>query len=168
LLVDASTEKGDPGRAVSLYEQAWQEGVPIAAFKLGHLFEYGVQSADAAAGVFNTDAAKAWSWYQKGVDAGEPNAVARFAERDERNALAQTDPLKRNAQLLQAFALYAAAAERAREEDWPDGAWKGWRYRRATLARLLAQQGMMQQVADAYGATLDKPRARAAGIIAAD
>jgi WD40 repeat protein len=154
-LVDASTAKGDPGRAVSLYEQARADGVRIAAFKLGHLFEHGVQSADAA-GVFNADTSKAWSWYQKGADAGEPNTLARFAERDESNALAQTDALKRNAQLLQAFALYAAAAERAREEDWPDGAWKAWRYRRATLARLLAQEGMMQQVANAYAAMLEK------------
>jgi hypothetical protein len=134
--------------------------VRIAAFKLGHLFEYGVQSADAAAAVLNADTPKAWSWYQKGADAGEPNALARFAEREERNALALTDPLKRNAQLLHAFTLYAAAAERAREEDWPDGAWKDWRYRRATLARLLANAGMMQQVADAYSAMLDQGASR--------
>ena len=31
--------------------------------------------------------------------------------------------------------------------DYP----RHWRYRRATLARLLAREGMMQQVADAYG-----------------
>ncbi len=155
-LVDASTGNGDPGRAVSLYERAWVDGVRIAAFKLGHLFEYGVHPADAAAGVINADTPKAWSWYQKGVDAGEPNALARFAEREEKNELAQTDPLKRNAQLLQAFALYAAAAQRAREEDWPDGAWQNWRYRRATLARLLANAGVMQQVADVYAAMLDR------------
>jgi TPR repeat protein len=123
-----------------------------------------VQSADAA-GVFNADTSKAWSWYQKGADAGEPNTLARFAERDERNALVQTDALKRNAQLLQAFALYAAAAERAREEDWPDGAWKGWRYRRATLARLLAREGMMQQVADAYAAMLEKAAPRSPSLL---
>jgi WD40 repeat protein/serine/threonine protein kinase len=159
LLLVASTGMGDPGRAVALYEQAWADGVRIAAFRLGHLFEYGVQSANVAR-VLNADTPKAWSWYQKGADADEPNALARFAERDETNALAQTDPLKRNGQLLQAFTLYAAAAERAREEDWPDGAWKDWRYRRATLARVLANAGMMQQVADAYAAVLDKGTAR--------
>ena len=155
-LIDASAAKRDLGRAIALYEQAWADGVRIAAFKLGHVFEYGAQPADTAAGAFNADTAKAWSWYQKGADAGEPNALARFAERDEGNALVQTDPLQRNELLLRAFTRYAAAAERAREEDWPDGAWKNWRYRRATLARLLAQQGMMQQVADAYAAMLDK------------
>jgi TPR repeat protein len=159
LLLVASTGMGDPGRAVALYEQAWADGVRIAAFRLGHLFEYGVQSANVAR-VLNADTPKAWSWYQKGADADEPNALARFAERDETNGLAQTDPLKRNGQLLQAFTLYAAAAERAREEDWPDGAWKDWRYRRATLARVLANAGMMQQVADAYAAVLDKGTAR--------
>ena len=45
---------------------------------------------------------------------------------------------------------YAAAAERARIEDWPDEAYKNWRYQRASLARLLANEGMMRDVADAY------------------
>jgi hypothetical protein len=49
-----------------------------------------------------------------------------------------------------AFRYYAAAAESAKTEDWPDDVWKNWRYRRATLARLLARVGMMQQVADSY------------------
>jgi hypothetical protein len=62
----------------------------------------------------------------------------------------------RNADLLQAFRLYAAAAERAHKEDWPDDAWKHWRYRRASLARLLAQDGLMQQVADGYREVLAK------------
>jgi TPR repeat protein len=160
LLVNMPAGKRDPDRAVSLYEQAWAAGVRIAAFKLGHLFEYGAESADAAARVFNTDPAKAWLWYQKGADAGEPNALARFAERDETAALAQTDVSKRKPQLLHAFTLYAAAAERARAENWPDDTWKNWRYRRATLARLLANTGMMQQVADAYTAMLDEEMPR--------
>ncbi len=157
LLVDGSARMLDPGRATSLYEKAWQNAVPIAAFKLGHLYEYGLQASDASASVAsNPDTSKAWLWYQKGADAGEPNALGRFAERDERDALAETDPLKRNAQLFQAFRFYAAAAERAHDEDWPEDAWKHWRYRRATLARILAKEGMMQQVADAYSAIIDK------------
>jgi WD40 repeat protein/serine/threonine protein kinase len=159
LSVNASTGKGDSDRALSLYEQAWTDGVLIGAYKLGHLFEYGARPA-AAGGASNVQASIAWSWYQKGADAGEPNALARFAERDQRNALAEPDPAKRNAQLLQAFSRFAAAAERAREEDWPDSAWKDWRYRRATLARLLANMGMMQQVADAYGAMPHKEAPR--------
>jgi hypothetical protein len=82
--------------------------------------------------------------------------LARFADREEENALAQTDPPKRNAAMLRAFTLYAAAAERAREEDWPDEAWNHWRHRRATLARLLAYTGMMQPAADAISAPLAK------------
>jgi hypothetical protein len=58
--------------------------------------------------------------------------------------------------LLRAFILYTAAAGRADDEHWPDDAWKSWRYRRASLARILAHEGMMQQVADAYGRTLGK------------
>jgi TPR repeat protein len=102
------------------------------------------------------DPAKAWVWYQKGADAGEPDALARFAERDERNALTETDTQRRNALLLQAFRFYTAASVRAHGEDWPDDAWRNWRYRRATLARLLAREGRMQQVADTYQAERDR------------
>jgi DNA-directed RNA polymerase specialized sigma24 family protein len=93
---------------------------------------------------------------QKGADAGEPNALVRFAEREERSALAEADPSRRRALLLQAFTYYAAAAIRARNEAWPDETWRIWRYRRATLARLLAQEGMMQPVADAYSKVLEQ------------
>ena len=159
----------DPVRAVSLYKKAWQDGVPIAASRLGHLYEYGLQGRDKSASVaLQSDASQAWLWYQQGADAGEPNALARFAERDENNALTATDVSKRSAQLLQAFALYAAASERANEEGWPDDAWKHWRYRRASLARLLAREGMMQQVADAYAAALDKGSPRSTGVVEAN
>jgi eukaryotic-like serine/threonine-protein kinase len=155
LLVNVSTRL-DPRLAASLYEQAWRSGVQIAAFRLGHLYEVGLPASDGSASVaFQSDASKSWLWYRRGGDAGEPNALARFAERDENNALTETDPSKRNAQLLQAFTLYAAAAERAREEAWPDDVWRHWRYRRASLARVLAKEGMMQQVADAYRSILD-------------
>ncbi len=157
LLVTASAQMLDPERAVSLYEQAWRDGVPIGAFRLGLLYENGLQAPGRI--VFNRDALKAWIWFQRAADAAEPNALARFAERDERSALAETDRRKRDAQLFQAFTLYAAAVERAVEEDWPGDAPKKWRYHRATLAHLLAEEGMMHQVADAYTAVLDqRPR----------
>jgi len=106
-------------------------------------------------GQLRPDLAKAWEWYQKGADAREPTALARVAEREEKSALAESDASRRNAGFLEAFRLYAAAADRARYEDWPDDAWKHWRYRRATLARLLAREGMMQEVADAYSKVLE-------------
>jgi len=134
---------------VMIARKAWRDGVPIAAFVLGHLYESGLPVAGVK---FRPDATKAWAWYQKGADAGEPTALARFGEREERNALAEQDPAKANALLLEAFRFYAAATERAHEEDWPDDAWRHWRYRRATLARFLAREGMMSQVADAYAA----------------
>ena len=155
MLQDQSAGKLDLARSVSLLERAWNDKVPIAAYELGHVYEIG--SPVAAAGVdprLQVDAAKAWYWYQKGADAGEPNALARFAERDEKNALAESSSTKRNSLLLRAFTGFAAAAKRAHDEDWPDDAWKSWRYRRATLARLLAREDMMQQVADAYRTVL--------------
>jgi hypothetical protein len=81
--------------------------------------------------------------------------LARFAAREESAALAAEDAEKKRAHWISAFKYYAAATERARREDWPDGVWRNWRYRRATLARLLAHEGMMQQVADAYSAVRD-------------
>jgi WD40 repeat protein len=156
-LLSDSADMRDPARAVSLYEQAWQDGVRIAAFKLGRLYEAGISSSTTSVPAEpRPDLAKAWSWYEKGADAGEPNALARFAERDEKNALAEQDRSKQNVLLLNAFGYYAAAAERARVENWPDDAWRNWRYRRATLARLLAHEGMMQKVADDYTAVRNK------------
>jgi WD40 repeat protein len=119
----------DPARAVALYTQAWNAGVSFGAFKLGQLYESGARP----------DAAQAWAWYQKGADAGEPTCLARLARRDEANG-----------QLLSSFKSYAAAAQGASDEAWPDSSWANWRYHRATLARVLAQAGQMQAVADAY------------------
>ena len=151
----------DTARAVPSYEKAWQDGVRIAAFSLGHLYEYGMQGRENSPSEgFRPDPVQAWSWYRQGADAGEPNALARFAEREESTALAATDSSTRNSHLLEAFRFYAAAAERAYGENWPDDAWKHLRYRRASLARILAQQGMMRQVAEAYAAMLNKNRPR--------
>lgn len=94
----------------------------------------------------------------KGVDAAEPHALARFAERVEAAAFTTEDASAKNKLLLEAFKYYAAASERARIEDWPDDAWRNWRYRRASLARALARKGMMQEVADVYGVVHQKYR----------
>jgi len=155
LLIDPSAGMLDPARAVSLYEKAWRDGVPIAAFELGHLFEFGV-APDAESGrrPFKPDMTNAWAWYRMGAELGEPNAVARLAKFHDDNAIGEPDLAKRSAFLLQAFRLYATAAARAHDADWPDGAWNHWRYRRATLARFLAREGMMQQVAETYAAVL--------------
>jgi hypothetical protein len=139
----------DVERGVSLYEEAWRDGISVAAFELGRLYEYGVHGSDAPT-AFQPNLSKAWFWYQKGADAGEPNSLARFAEREETRAATEADPPSRNAASLRAFSYYAAAAERAHNEDWPDTAWRHWRYRRATLARLLAHEGLMEPVAKAY------------------
>jgi hypothetical protein len=100
------------------------------------------QASDASGTVaFHADASKACLWYQKAADAGEPNALARFAERDDRDALAEADPAGRNALWLLALIHYAAAVARAHHEDWPDDTWKNWRYRRATLRALARTRG---------------------------
>jgi TPR repeat protein len=157
ILQDQGGGMFDPARAATLLEKAWRDNIPIAAYQLGHIYEIGLPTLAADADpARQIDLAKAWFWYQKGADAGEPSALARFAERDEDIALAENSITKRNSLLLQAFTRFAAAAKRAHDEGWPDDAWKSWRHRRATLARLLAREGMMQQVADAYGTVLNQ------------
>lgn len=137
--------------AIALYEQAWRDGVPIAAFQLGDLYEHGGSpAAGSRAQLFAPNQARAWAWYEKGASRGEPNALGRLGLREDEAAHAASNVADRDAHLLRAFRLYAAAAERARLEDWPDDAWRTWRYRRASLARLLAGRGMTQEVADTY------------------
>ena len=151
LLSQPSSGMLDVPSAISHYERAWSAGVTIAGFELGSLYEHGVNRAGARTDpVLAPDGVRAWYWYEKAALAGEPNALARFAERNDGAAVAEGNAAKKNALLLESFKYYAAAAERARRENWPEDAWRVWRYHRASLARLLAREGLMQQVADAY------------------
>lgn len=143
----------DLPRGVALLEQAWRSGITMAGYELGSLYERGVRRAGGTAEVMLApDLPKAWGWYEKAAARGQPNALARRAERAERKALAASTAASRDAFLLEAFKDYAAAAERARIQGWPDTDWRSWRYRRASLARLLARAGMTQQVAVSYAA----------------
>lgn len=151
LLSHNSTAMPDVSRAISLLEQAWKDGVTAAAFELGTLYENGInQSGQDRGPLLNPDGARAWTWYQRGADAGEPRALARFAARAEDAAVSEDGAAKRRALLLESFRYYAAASERSRIEDWPDSAGRAWRYRRASLARVLAGEGMMGVVAVAF------------------
>jgi WD40 repeat protein len=125
-------------RALALYAQAWQRGVPVAGYELAQLYARGV-------GV-TPDQTVAGSWLQRAAQAGEPHALAQLGEQAETRAVARTVAAQQTI-LLEAFGDYAAAAERARLEDWPEQTWLAWRYRRASLARLLARQGQMRAVA---------------------
>jgi WD40 repeat protein/serine/threonine protein kinase len=149
LLSRPSSGMLDVPRTIWLYEKAWKEGVTIAAFELGVLYEHGVSGPGNNGNyLLAPNETRALSWYQKGVEAGDPNALARFAEKEERAVLTAENSTGRTGHLLKAFRYYASAAERARLEDWPDAAWRDWRYRRASIARVLAGEGMMEQVAD--------------------
>jgi WD40 repeat protein/serine/threonine protein kinase/TPR repeat protein len=151
LLLRTAAGTADVSRATSLLEQAWTDGVTIAAFELGDLYRYGLPRAGKNTGyLVARDEARGSLWYHKGAGVGEPHALARLAEQEDRRALAEANPAQRNAHLLHAFRYYAAAAERARVEDWPDDAWRNWRYRRASIARLLERGGMTQEIVDAY------------------
>jgi WD40 repeat protein len=151
LLVDADAGLADRGRARALYEEAWNSGVPVAAYGLGRLLE--AQSAAPVVGPGSAPKAaptEAWAWYERGAERGEPRALARLGARAEAGAVAAPTPAAQNALLLDAFSRYAAAAMRARDEDWPDEEWAVWRHHRATLARLLGDRGLMGEVASRF------------------
>jgi WD40 repeat protein/serine/threonine protein kinase len=151
LLLMPPTGRPQVARAISLYEQAWKDGIATAAFNLGNLYEQGVIDAGKQPQtLLAPDPGKASSWYESGTRADEPNSLAYAAERASRSALSESEVSGRDARLLESFKYYAAAVERARREDWPDATWKSWRYRRASIARLLARDGMTEQVAQAY------------------
>ena len=121
----------------------------LAAFELGSLYEHG-------AGAGSVDDAQAWSWYRRGADLAEPHALARYGQRELQAARTASDAPERRRHQLAAFGFYASAAERARREGWPDEAWRDWRLQRASLARLRALDGGMQEVATAYDAVLQR------------
>ncbi|HMK86244.1 MAG TPA: protein kinase [Steroidobacteraceae bacterium] len=144
LLTQPSAGMLDGARAIRLYEQAWTSGVTISAYELGNLYEHGIADDRGGHSVV-PDAGLAQSWYSRGAAAGEPHALAYLAQRTEGGDLGDEPG---HARLLESYRLYAAASERARTEDWPDGVWRDWRYHRASLARILARAGMMPQVAE--------------------
>jgi len=155
MLLGRSESLRDTKLGVSLLERAWADHVAIAADKLGSFYEYGVTVPERVASAKATqDDARVMQWYQRGAAADEPYALAHLAERAEFHSLNQSDATERNSDLLRAFQLYARAVKVAQSQGWPSEAWQHWRYRRASLARLLANDGLMQRVATAYAAIL--------------
>jgi TPR repeat protein len=146
LLTRPASGMTDTQRAISLYERAWNDGVARAAYELGRLYENG-GAAPAGDKPSGSDEARAWLWYRKAADAGEPGSLARFAEKADEAAFAANSEDERRSRFLEAFEFYVRAADRARAEDWPEEAWRNWRYRRASLARLLAPAGLMRDAA---------------------
>ena len=153
LLLAQRSATADAARAIALGERAWKDGDALAAFELGAIYEQGVGRPGTGGGeLLQADEAAAWRWYRRGADALEPHALARVAELEEKTAATATRASERDRHRLEAFKYYAAAAEAARREDWPDGAWRIWRFRRASLARLLALDGQMPAVASVFDA----------------
>ncbi len=148
LLTDPLADMPDAPRAAELFRQAWDAGVPIAGFELAAVLERGARVDSDPAVTSSVGAEKAWAWYETAARQGEPHALARLGERAERAML--DHPGEAAERQLEAFTYYARAAERARVEKWPDTVVHAWRYRRATLARLLADDHRMADVARVY------------------
>lgn len=84
------------------------------------------------------------------IDSAGPVALSRLGDAADRAALGASTGSERDARLLEAFGFFAAAEERAQRAGWSDEASMRFRYRRASLARLLARAGMTAQVAQVY------------------
>jgi hypothetical protein len=91
-----------------------------------------------------------------GAHSQKPDTLAELGEQAYDNAFSAQTAAQRNQHLLEAFRLFALAAAQAESEQWPDDRWRQWRHRRASLARLLARAGMIEEVADTY-ATVAEP-----------
>ncbi|HTV49782.1 MAG TPA: protein kinase [Steroidobacteraceae bacterium] len=164
LVAENATSRTDVEHALELERRAWNRGIQVAAFDLGQLYEHGVAAHDGRAALLASNPSLAAQWYGRGADAGEPNALAWWGRRAECYDCADSPEAVLSTQnQLAAFGYYAAAAERARLEEWPDAAWQPWRYRRASLARLLARAGHMEEVATAYDRIKRQYRSAAAG-----
>jgi WD40 repeat protein/serine/threonine protein kinase len=87
-------------------------------------------------------------------DVAEPDSLPELASREELAAIGENDPAVRDQRLLRALALYSTAAEQGRLQGRSDDRFRHWCYRRASLARVLAAEGLMQQVAQSYQAAL--------------
>ena len=81
---------------------------------------------------------------------GDPVALARTAEQEERDGSQAADTGTRTQYWLDAFAHYAAATSIAQRQGWPEERWRNWRYRRGSLARVLEREGLMREVAARY------------------
>jgi hypothetical protein len=94
----------------------------------------------------------------RAIDSAIPLALARLGDAAEREALGAGSDSERTTSLLKAFGFFAAADARAERAGWPEGASRDLRYRRASLARVLARAGLMPQVAQVYERVLEQYR----------
>jgi eukaryotic-like serine/threonine-protein kinase len=87
----------------------------------------------------------------------QPQEMARLGEQAYDSAFSAGASAQRNRHLLESFRLFALAAAQAERESWPDDLWREWRHRRASIARLLAREGMMEDVARIFATVTDHP-----------
>jgi WD40 repeat protein len=73
--------------------------------------------------------------------AGEPSAYALQGDREERASLAAAEPAVRRSHLERAMHAYEQAVRDAERQNFPEQTARDWRFRRATLARLLIGTG---------------------------
>jgi WD40 repeat protein/tRNA A-37 threonylcarbamoyl transferase component Bud32 len=146
-----STVRVWDARVPSLEQQfAWAEAAQFDELSISARFALGLPALTGREALLPDVGARARLGKREAAESRDPNALARLAETAEEAALDAKTRAERNAHLLDAFGYFAAATLRAESEGWSEGPFRRWRYRRASLARLLARAGMMEQVSESY------------------
>ncbi len=132
------------------HQIAWAEAAQFELLSSSARFAMGLPPTTGDAYPLPDDGARRERGYRGPSESREPTSLALLAEEADTAALLAKTDNEKNTHSLEAFRYFAAAAARAQGKGWPDGAWRRWRYRRASLARLLARSGMMDQAAEIY------------------
>jgi hypothetical protein len=82
---------------------------------------------------------------QKAQSAGDPSAFALAGEWEDRQLLATPAGADRLPHLLSGLRAYQQAARLGESAGWPEQTVRDWRFRRASLVRLLAKQQRMHE-----------------------
>jgi hypothetical protein len=116
--------------ARSQLKQAWDKGVARAGTELARL---------------DGGTAEGESWLRKAEAAGDPSAYALEGEWKDQRLLATHSDAEQLPQLLAGLKAYRQAAQLGETAGWPELTVRDWRFRRATLARMLAQRQKMHE-----------------------
>jgi WD40 repeat protein len=135
-LLRLDQERTDAARAGarSQLNQAWDKGVARAETELARL---------------DGGNAEGEAWLRKAEAAGDPGAFALEGEWEDQQLLTIHDEFAQRPHLLASLNAYRQAVQIGDAAGWPEQTVRDWRFRRATLARMLAQR---QQMHDAVRA----------------
>jgi WD40 repeat protein len=135
-LLRIEQEHSDVTRASvrSQLQQAWTKGVARAGTELARL---------------DGGNAEGEAWVRKAQKAGDPSAFALEGAWEDQHLLATQGDAQQLPLLLADLKAYRQAVQLGEAAGWPEQTVRDWRFRRATLARMLAQRQKMDEAVQA-------------------